>query len=395
MALQIDIAANTRQAQGQVKDLGESLEDVSDSLDDMAREAQRGGDKTEGALKDTGREVEKLEKKFKDLTDEAKTQTRKGADVGDGYKKGFKEASEGADDFKQEAQQSAKETAASFDGSAESIADMFQEVAANAFGGFGPAGAAAGLAAAAGLGLVFSEMQAQEEQAEKLRSRLNGLYQGALESGRDYIDQSQFIAESNDLRFNTDRADEWKQLQADAKKLGLEEADIIKANAGDMHAQLLVEQRINDLRKETYGDTTNIDMLRFQAQEMGGIEERWIDIREVTRAAKQESQNAAETNSRLWKEAIAGAESAEVAVDDFGNTLYKLPNGKEIVIEAKTGKATDDVSKFKTDTDAAIEQLNAKDVQIRLKVDDSAWEAWKRKPRQFDANVVVRGKEWQ
>lgn len=372
MALQIDIAANTRQAQGEVKDLGTSLEDVASSLDEMAREAQRGGNKTESALKDTGRETERLEKKFKDLANEAKSQARKGADVGDGYQKGFKKASEGADDFKQEAQQSAKETAASFSGSADDIGGMFQEVAANAFGGFGPAGVAAGLAAAGGLGLVFAEMQAQEEQAEKLRARLSGLYQGALESGRDYIDQSQFIAESNDLRFNPDRADEWKQLQKDATKLGLEDSEIIKANSGDLHAQALVQARINDLKKEAFGDTTNIDIIRLESQLMGGIEERWIEINEVTRENKKANQDAAATNSTLWKEAIAGANSAEVAVDDFGNTLYKLPDGKEIVIDAKTGQASDDVSRFKTDTDAAIEHLNSRDVKLRMSVDDTA-----------------------
>ncbi len=83
--------------------------------------------------------------------------------LGKKTKKAAEEGKSGMDDFKQEANQTARESAASFDGSAESIVDVFQEVAANAFQGFGPAGAVAGLAIAAGIGLgvkAFEDGQA-------------------------------------------------------------------------------------------------------------------------------------------------------------------------------------------------------------------------------------------
>ena len=38
--------------------------------------------------------------------------------------------------------------------------------------------------------------------------------------------------------------------------------------------------------------------------------------------------------------------------------------------------------------------INGKDVLMRVKVDESEWLAWQRKPRQFEAGVTVRGKEW-
>lgn len=350
--------------------LVDPLEEAADAFDSLEKAAN--GADLDKELGKAQKATDKLEDELDDARAALKQLGHAARDAGDDGKRGMALAEEGVQDFKQEAQQSAKETAASFSGSFDDIGGMAQEVAANAFGGFGPAGAAAGLAAAAGLGLVFAEMEAQKEQAEQLRERLSGLYQGALESGRDYIDQAQFIAEAQDLYFNPDRAEEWKQLQADAKQLGLEDSEIIKANSGDLHAQALVQARINDLKAETYGDTTNIDMLRLQSQEMGGIEERWMTINDVTRENKQANQDAAATMSKLWMEAIGGAESAEVAVDDFGNQLVKLGDGTEIVIEAKTGLASDVVSKFKTDTDQVIEQLNGKDVKLRMSVDDTA-----------------------
>lgn len=391
----IGIGAETKAfKQGIEAGLIDPLEDAADKLDDLGK--SKGPDRLESGMKDAQKATEKLDKEVKSTASDIEREFR------DAYRElkrsaddGTAAAAEGLQDLKQEAGQSAKETAASFSGSFDDIGSMAQEVAANAFAGFGPAGAAAGLAAAAGLGLVFAEMEAQKEQAEQLKARLSGLYRGALESGRDYIDQAQFIAESNDLRFNPDRANEWKQLQEDANRLGLEETEIIKAHSGDLEALAVVQSRVRDLVKETYGDETNIDMLRFQAQELGGIEERWIAVNEEALKNEENLRGSADAASQFWKEAIAGAESAEVAVDDFGNQLVKLGDGREIVIEADTGRASDDVSKFKADTDEVIEQLSGKDVLLRVKVDESAWLAWQRKPRQFDAKVNVGpGKEW-
>ena len=391
----IGIGAETKAfKQGVEAGLIDPLEDAADKLDELGK--SKGPDRLESGMKDAQKATEKLDKEVKSTADAIEREFRDAyRDLKRSSEDGTDAAVEGMDDLRQEAGQSARETAASFSGSFDDIGSMAQEVAANAFAGFGPAGAAAGVAAAAGLGLVFAEMEAQKEQAEQLKARLSGLYQGALESGRDYIDQAQFIAESNDLRFNPDRANEWKQLQEDANKLGLTENEIIKANSGDLEALAVVQARVRDLVKETYGDETNIDMLRLQTQELGGIEERWIAVNEVALENQENLRGAAEAASQFWKEAIAGAESAEVAVDDFGNQLVMLDDGREIVIEADTGRASDDISKFKADTDEVIEQLSGKDVLLRVKVDESAWLAWQRKPRQFDAKVNVGpGKEW-
>lgn len=163
MALKLDIAANTRQAQAQVKDLGEALGDVGDSLDDVARDGKTAGDK--------------LEKSFKDL---AKTAKKSGDDAGKGLKSGVKE---GLDEAKSEAGQSGREAAASFGGGFEDIVDFVQETAANAFSGFGPIGAAAGIAVAAAIGTIMANAATAQEKLNEARESAADLASTMYQNG--------------------------------------------------------------------------------------------------------------------------------------------------------------------------------------------------------------------
>lgn len=188
MAIKIPIVADVSDAIRGVSNLGDEFDNVSDSLDDVVKDAKdaeqaiKDWGSADSAVKDldtsiqdAGTQTERLEKKFRDAAEAVKKIDGKPVrDVDDA----FDRAAEGADEFKDEANSTAREAAASFDGSADSIAEVFQEVAANAFAGFGPAGAAAGLAVAVGLGVAISKLQevadktneAKEEGAEWAQS---------------------------------------------------------------------------------------------------------------------------------------------------------------------------------------------------------------------------------
>lgn len=166
--ISISFLADVRNFLKGAKDVEDELDDVADSLDDVAKEGEQS--------------TEKLEGSFREL---AKAAKKSGDDVGDGMKQGFKKAEDGASEFKDEANSTAKETAASFDGSAESIVGSFQEIAANAFQGFGPAGAVAGLALAAGIGIATAEFQKSEEAAKLAKERVAELGTAFIESGAD------------------------------------------------------------------------------------------------------------------------------------------------------------------------------------------------------------------
>lgn len=235
--LELSILANTRQLQKEVgTDVPKALEKVADSLDDMARDGADAG--------------EKLERSFREIADSAKKESKKvGDSFGDNTKRGFQRAEGGLKDFKRESESTARESAASFDGSAQSIGDAFQEVSANAFSGFGPAGAVAGLAAAAGIGLVSSALITAQEDADELKARIASAYQTAVEEGRNYLDEAQILKGTIDIMFGEDQG-LYQQAQRDAADLGITTGEVVKALAGDQDALNLVLARTNELEAE-------------------------------------------------------------------------------------------------------------------------------------------------
>lgn len=294
MALKLDILANTRQFTAEMKRAGAGVEDISDALDDMAEEAQDAGNG--------------MERTFRDIARSADDTGRK---VGKDLDKGFDRAKKGADDFKREANSTARESAASFTGSAEDIGDAFQEVAANALEGFGPAGAAAGLAIAGAVGIATTKLQEMAEQTEENKRRFSEMYQQAAEDGRTFLDQAQIIAASQDLLFNPDRADEYKQSLKDANTLGIEANDIILARSGDEEALQRVMKATEDQRKEV--DADFIRSRSAEAAELIQVEERYRGIGRIhdenSQKAKRSADLVTESAKRTRDEAVKTGEA--------------------------------------------------------------------------------------
>lgn len=72
-------------------------------------------------------------------------------------------------------------------------------------------------------------------------------------------------------------------------------------------------------------------------------------------------------------QAAVAAGTATVAVDEFGNTVYSLPDGKTVTVDAATGKATEDVGAFKADVDQKTQPVTQK---INVSVNTSMWDSW-------------------
>jgi hypothetical protein len=161
---------------------GQDVDDLARSgrgLDDLGRDADQAGRKLDGLGKDSkaaGDDVDKLGKDVKATAgkvDNAFGQIAKASKAASrDVDKEMDKAGQGVDDFKDEANSSAKEAAASFTGSFDDVASTVQEIAANAFAGFGPLGAAAGLAAAAGIGVLVSSITAAKERVKELSAGL-------------------------------------------------------------------------------------------------------------------------------------------------------------------------------------------------------------------------------
>ncbi|MEX1079804.1 MAG: hypothetical protein WED09_11925 [Homoserinimonas sp.] len=241
--IEIGIASETKAfKQGIDTGIIEPLEDAEKALKDLGQD--RSLDKLEDGLEDAQKASKKLEREVKDTADTIESEFKKS------YAKMKNSAEDGADgharsmdDMRREANSTAKESAASFDGSAESIVDAFQEVAANAFEGFGPAGAVAGLAAAAGIGLVSAAFTRAGEDAEALAEKTAEAFDQMIQSQGKYIGQEFIQSNLQDLLNDTEKVAEATKIAAD---LGADLATVQRAMAGD--AQALADVQSNAAR---------------------------------------------------------------------------------------------------------------------------------------------------
>jgi hypothetical protein len=202
-------------------DMEDALEDVADSLDDLARTDSRAveGDlqNVGAAAERAGEDVEDLGKRFIDLsrvdTSGVEAEVKEIGTAGDAaaekLETSFKSAfdtlkAEGrtasqrtkADlqdtgtagsatmqEFKQEAKQNVSETISSFNGSASSAVDAIQGTLGGLVSALGPAGIVGVAAAGIGIGLARSMFGKSQEAAEAFRSRVLDIFDELRESG--------------------------------------------------------------------------------------------------------------------------------------------------------------------------------------------------------------------
>jgi hypothetical protein len=161
--------------------LVDPLEEAADAFDDLEKAANSAD--LDKELTKAQKATDKLDDELDDTRDALKKLGHAARDAGDDTKRSMKGAEDGVKEVGEEAGSTAKEAAASFDGSAESILGAFQEVAANAFAGFGPAGAVAGLAIAAGIGIATQEFEKAQEAAEELRMKAVEIAEASSDAG--------------------------------------------------------------------------------------------------------------------------------------------------------------------------------------------------------------------
>lgn len=273
-----DLGDKAKEAGKGVGDLGDSSKDLGklgDSAKQAGREVEAGMEKAEKAVKSvaSGGEARELDRFFDKMGDSAK---RAGRDVDDGMDK----AKAGVDDFKQESQQTARESAASFSGSFEDAADAVQETLANALSGFGPLGAAAGIAAAAGLGTLLSKINEAKEKVKELRDAFTGgLIEGKGRLDLDFINERlQDVASS----------DAFKGLREDAVRAGIPVADLMLALAGDpaaMERTARALEKIPEVTNQTKGAMPGlVDAANSLRSELGYTTQGLTDAKDAADA---------------------------------------------------------------------------------------------------------------
>jgi hypothetical protein len=360
MAIEIKFLTDVEDVVRGTKTIGDKLEGVADELDamgragdknsaqladgfkDAERAAGKAGDGIGDAFKDgsklAGKSLEGIEDAAKDTTkaadslgDKASDTFRKlgheaqaaGDKVGKSTKDGFKEASEGSETFKENAGANAKEVAASFDGSAQSIADGFQGLAAEMLEGFGPAGLAAGVAVAAGIGMATMAMQDSATKATELKQKAVDMLDGIEAVGGDLskLDYADIIKgwgrevmEDNWLSFWADESTtKFQETAKDAKAAGVDAVEAVKAAAGSADDSRAFLDKTGDawqklserIQQGTTYTAEGIPVLDDAAQAAKNQQDALSDLRGQAEGNIKTTQNATE---------IYGIETA--AVDD-------------------------------------------------------------------------------
>lgn len=321
----VGIASETKAfKQGIESGIIEPLEDAQKELLDLGK--NRGPEQLEKSMKEAEKATEKL-------GDETKA-TARGIEqeFKDAYRKvkqsssdGLGKAEDGMGDLKEEAQQSAKETAASWDGSLEGIGDLAQEVAANAFSGFGPAGVAGGIAAAAGIAVIIDTINKITEAADEARE---SAFTMAYDVG-GALDAAGYSA----------RLQEWTSDTEKLKKV----RDLATASGWD-------EVAVTDALASGGDKLDNLtDSFNKHGIEAGLTGQRLYELDAALKATEEgylSGAEAADINALALANYAQQVGTATGKTDDLGNAIYLLPDQTEVVVNAATGKAYENVEHF-------------------------------------------------
>ena len=319
MAFKISLISDVRDVLRGTKDVERAFDDVADTLDDLAKETARNADTAGDAL----------ERNFRDALDTVKRETRDTSRrMGDDLKDGAKDAGEGFDELGDEAKDSAKEAAASFSGEFEDVADYIQEVLAQALSGFGPVGAAAGIAAAAGVGILISNLQQAAEDAETAKESVLDLADQLAEvKGNPAALAWADILRSKLLEITDSK--EWYEFWQDTPKTRLEEwgnaarqygvdmADVTRAQIGDAEALARVTDELN----------------RRQAD----LNSQYLDSADAYGNYNEQLRNSANAVGAFRDKITAGAGDVEKAADinkQIADSMRDIPTASERAAEA-------------------------------------------------------------
>lgn len=303
----------------------EALEKVADSLD--------------GVGKDGTSDLGKLETSIKDVSRES---LKAGDDIKSGFgkkvKDSAKDAESGMEDFKSEANQTAKETAASFDGSAESIVDMFQETAANALSGFGPAGALAGLALAAGIGIATAEFQKSEEAAAKAKQRIQDMGQAMIDAGAEgEVPLDSIIESLQGIVLNSEDATKsFKDIRLAAKLAGQDAGALATAYAGgtealddqiDAYDKLIEQQKAEKVEGEN-GSAAAVTAYNLKLKALEDTKNGLVKVREEQQLAAEAEQAwlASGGNELIAKAEMVNA--VNTSYDDLASSTTDFINAE-------------------------------------------------------------------
>ncbi len=349
--IEVGVASETKAfKQGVEAGIIKPLDDAADKLDDLAKthgpeKLERELEAAQKATKDLGRQVERT---AEDIERDFRASYRSAERSADDFHEG---AGEGVQAFKEEAIQNFSEVASSFDGDLSAMADGVQGLtgglAASLTPGVGIPIAILGAAASAFLA-------SWAESTEESKKRVSDMYQDMIASGQAFLSED-FISKA--LADIID--DDGKRQKAidDAKRLGVETATALRAQAGDQAAINELAARAAELKQaEAEAVKASGEPLDQQAIKLDAINTKYAEILDTYTGITSETQQAID-KVNLYRDAVGEAASADQKrYEALGRAMASAP--KSLPLDIDTSSAERKLNGF-------INQKRAVEVKLR------------------------------
>ncbi len=288
----------------------EPLEDVAEILQDVAKDGDKAGAKLEDAMRDAQKDTARLSNEYAELNRKIREAGGSGRRFGGDVDAGAREASESLKEVKQEALQNVSETFSSFDGSAQSFADMIQGTFGGVISGLGPLGIAVGAAGAAGIGLLVKAFEDGQMAEEEFRQNVSELVTVLIDTGGEGADALAAVSDRlKDIATETDKgAMNFDKLRAMSKDMGVEFADLAKAyvdGGGNLQDYLGKLDGLIDKEEEAYAKQQKYSESAGLGTTLHGIE---------LEKTRDKLAKVAETYEQAEKDAAAWAEAGGAAI---------------------------------------------------------------------------------
>ncbi|PZQ89051.1 MAG: hypothetical protein DI534_09755 [Leifsonia xyli] len=374
--ISISIGADTRDFMTAIqKGLIDPTEDAAKVLDKLGYTGADNLEELERAYKQAQEETKKLARENRELGDIIRQEAGESVRA---QKRAAKEqvstARESMREVKGELLQNASETFSSFDGSLNSFVDTAQGTLGGLVVGLSSTGAgipaaAAVAAGAAGIGLVSAALTDANERQKELEEAASEWAQTYIDSAGRVVNAAQQTAMFQAIATDPER---YKEAEKNANLWGVSVSTAINAMTGNTwaleEAQASLNKRhdefaavLNDNNQKMLDESTALGGWR------GAVQEGQAALDGITGAMQLGAQQAdAYSDSlRLLAEHTAGATKQ---IDEFGDTVYTLPDETKVYIDAETGQATQDV-------DAIEKRIYSLPTSTTLKLDVDTSEA--------------------
>lgn len=360
-------------------ELGDSAKRTARSAEDLGRDGERSLDKLEDALRDAQRESEKLDKKLDGVGTVGRT--------------GMDRVKEGASELQSEIGQNLGETVSSFRGNLSDLGQVGQDTLgglAATVASAGPAGLVGAFALAAGalgLGALTAGLQDAEERQDRLKEQAGEWAQAYVDAGSTVLNASQIVEKGQQLL--VDKGDE---VRKNAELWGVSVSTAAAAMAGSQTAIDQVSDSLDRQQSALEANARGADgySQNIEAATTGQSEanNKLIDGRKAfddLTGAMQLGRDTAGFISQMMVDVARNTEGASETVDEFGDTVITLPDGKKVYIDAETGQATQDVDAI----EGRIYGIKDKTATVKLQVDDSEMRYYERNTTLRIAGVVI------